>query len=203
MRFAETTFRPSFGRALTVVVVAIAALGMAGFVVAGDWEGLLRYGWTAALVGALAVALYWLPSLRVAENEITVRNVFTTSHVPWAAIQRIDTKYALTLYTNRGTIAVWASPAPNRYAAQATSRGEARIAAADQGGSIRPGDLLNTASGAAAFVIRRHWNELRDDGQLDSPQPAVVRRDIHWATIATLVALLIASVLGAVVGAGS
>jgi hypothetical protein len=198
MRFAPTTFRPAFGRVLSVLVTAIAAAGVVGFITTGDWGGLLRYGWGLALLAVLAVALFWLPSLAIAEHEITVRNVFSTVHVPWPAIQRIDTKYALTLYTPRGKVTAWASPAPNRYASQLSASADTRLAANGQGGSIRPGDLLNTASGAAAFVIRTHWEQLRDDGHLDNPtiEDGAFRRDIHWVMICVLGVLVLGTVLG-------
>lgn len=198
MRFAPTSFRPAFGRVLSIIVVAIAAAGIAGFVATGDWTGLLRFGWGLALLALAAVALFWLPSLDVAEHEVTVRNVFSTVHVPWPAIQRIDTKYALTLYTPRGKVTAWASPAPNRYAGQVSASADSRLPGASLGGSIRPGDLLSTASGAAAYVIRAHWEQLRDDGHLETPviEPGAFRRDIHWATIVVLGVLGVATALG-------
>ena len=197
MRFAPTSFRPAFGRVLSVVVVLIAATGVAGFVVGGDAQGLLRYGWGLLLLCALAIALLWMPQLRIAEHEVTVRNVFSTVHVPWPAIQRIDTKWALTVYTDGLTIPVWASPAPSRYASQASDTTDARLAASAGGSSPRPGDLLSTGSGAAAYLIRRHWDDLRADGLLDAGVEAgSVRRDIHWTTIIVLGVLAVATVLG-------
>jgi hypothetical protein len=198
MRFAPTTFRPAFGRVLTILVTGIAVAGIAGYVTSADWNGLLRYGWGLLLLAALAIALFWLPSLAVAEHEVTVRNVFSTLHVPWPAIQRIDTKYALTLYTPRGKVTAWASPAPNRYASQVSAGSDSRLPAAGQGGAVRPGDLLSTASGAAAYVIRSHWEQLRDDGYLENPviEENTFRRDIHWPVIIALGALAIATVLG-------
>lgn len=200
MRFAPTTFRPAFGRVLSVVIGLISAAGLAGFVVTGDLIGLVRYGWALVLLGAGAFALFWFPSLDVAEHEIAVRNVFSTVHVPWTAIQRIDTKWALTIYTSEGKVTSWATPAPSRYGSQVSGTSETRLAASAVGANPRPGDLLESASGAAAFVIRRHWEDLREEGHLD---PAVVeagtlRRDIHWRTIAVLALLVVATVLGVV-----
>ena len=103
MRFAPTSFRPAFGRVLSVVVVVMAVAGLASFVVTGDWLGLVRYGWALALLGAGALAVFWFPRLDIAEHEVTVRNVFSTVHVPWPAIERVDTKWALTLHTAEGT----------------------------------------------------------------------------------------------------
>lgn len=197
MRFAPTTFRPAFGRVLSIIVAVIAASGLGGLIVAGD-AGLLRYGWGMLLLAAITFALFWLPSLSVAEHEVTVRNVFHTVHVPWPSIQRIDTKFALTLYTTRGKVTAWASPAPNRYATQAANSADARLAARVSGTSPRPGDLPTTASGAAALVIRTHWDDLREDGLLDNPvlKAGAFRRDVHWLTIGVLGALAVATALG-------
>jgi hypothetical protein len=198
MRFAPTSFRPAFGRVLSIVMALIALAGLISFVVVGDPAGLVRYGWGLLLLAAVTFALFWFPSLDVAEHEVTVRNVFSTIHVPWPAIQRIDTKYALTLYTPQGKIAAWASPAPSRYASQVSRTQDARLAASAAGADPRPGDLLDTTSGAAAFVIRRHWDDLREDGYLDAPvvEEGTLRRDIHWKTIAVLGLLLLATALG-------
>lgn len=197
MRFAPTSFRPTFGRVLSVIVVAIALSGLVGYVVAGDGVGLLRYGWGIVLIGAVAVALFWLPRLDIAEHEVTVRNVFSTLHLAWPAIQQVDTKYALTLVYTGGKVTVWASPAPNRYASQSASKSAARIAADPAGFAPRPGDLLETDSGAAAYLIRRHLEDLREAGLLGAGvEPGSVRRDIHWATIAVLGGLVLATVLG-------
>lgn len=195
MRFAPVSFRPTFGRVLSVIVVLIAAAGLVGFVLVGDG---LRYSWGMLLLAGVALAAFWFPRLDVAEHEVTVVNVFSTVHVPWPAIQRIDTKYALTLYTLGGTVTVWASPAPNRYASQVSKTQDASLAAEAAGSNIRPGDLLSTPSGAAAFVIRRHWEDLREAGHLENPvlEGGKLPRDIHWVTIAVLGALAIATTLG-------
>ena len=200
MRFAPTTFRPLFGRVLAVVVGVVVVLGLAGFVVAGDTAALARYAWGPLLIAVAAFAAFWFPSIAVAEHEVTVRNVFSTMHVPWPAIQRVDTKWALTLYLPGGKkVAAWASPAPNRYAAQVGASKDTKLAAQGQGGAIRPGDLLETPSGAVAFVIRSHWEDLRESGALDAGvEPGSVRRDWHWVTIIAMSVLAVATVLGIV-----
>lgn len=197
MRFAPTTFRPAFGRGLSIVIAAICLAGFVGLIVGAEWIVLVRYGWAFVLVGFVGFALFWMPRLDITERQVTVRNVFTTVHVPWHSIERIDTKYALTLYTTSGKISVWASPAPSRYAAQVGATADARLAASIAGTNPRPGDLLDTQSGAAAFVIRRHLDDLREDGTMHVAGDEVVRRDIHWATIAGLAGLTLATILGA------
>lgn len=198
MRFAPTSFRPTFGRVMCIAMALIAGAGLAGFIAIGDWSGLVRYGWALLLVAALCFALFWIPRVDVAEHEVTIVNVFSTLHIPWPAIQNVDTKFALTLYTPTGRVTAWASPAPGRYASQVSRTWDTRLAAKGLGANPRPGDLLSTASGAAAFMIRTHWEELREDGHLDDPvvEGGELRRDIHWVTIGVLGALLLACVLG-------
>lgn len=195
MRFAPTIIRPTFGRVLSVIVAALCAAGLVGFVATGDWAGLVRYGWSLLLFAAIGAALFWFPSVGVGENEVTVRNIFRTIHVPWAAIDRVDTKYALTLYTDARTVTAWASPAPNRYAGQTTRTGDTTRASEALGANPRPGDLLSTTSGAAAFLIRQHWDDLREAGTLDTSN-ATVTVDTHWRTIIVLAALTVATALG-------
>ncbi|MDO7881304.1 PH domain-containing protein [Salinibacterium soli] len=197
MRFAPTSFRPAFGRGLSIATAVIVALGLAGFVVDGDWNVVVRFSWPLLLLAALAFALFWFPRVDVAEHEVTVVNVFTTVHVPWPAIENVDTKYALTLTTADGTVTAWASPAPNRYAAQAGTMKDARLAAEASGANPRPGDLPSTQSGAIALVIRSHWEDLRAQGLLDAgPEPGSVRKEYHVVTIAVVAALAVATVLG-------
>lgn len=197
MRFAPTSFRPGFGRALSIATAVIVGLGLAGFVVDGDWNVVVRFSWPLILLAVLAFALFWFPRVDVAEHEVTVRNVFTTIHVPWPAIENVDTKYALTLYTAEGKITAWASPAPNRYAAQAGSLADAKRAAEASGANPRPGDLPSTQSGAIALVIRSHWEDLREQGLLDAGvEPGSLRREYHVVTIVVVAALGLATVLG-------
>jgi Bacterial PH domain len=200
MVFRPVRFKPAFGRVLTVVVTAVALAALAGFVVTGDSDGLLRYGALPLLLIAVVWAMFWAPELRIEEHEVTVRNVLRTFHIPWNAIQRIDTKFSLELYTPEGKIDVWAAPAPSRIAVPTMSKPDARVAesARAAGGSIRPGDSLASSSGAAAHVIRLHWEQLRDDGVLDAAPAHKVRVQWHIATIAVLAVLTAASVAGIV-----
>lgn len=200
MRFQPASFRPAFGRILTVVIAAIAAGALIGFLVAGDLAGLLRSGWWLVLMAALVWALYWMPEVDVREYAVIVRNPLSTWTVPWPAIQRIDTKWALTLYTERGRIEAWAAPASGRYTVFTMGPDDARVSeSARLAGSIRPGDTLSSESGAAANHIRRHWEQLRDDGLLDAGvEPGALRRTPNVRAIVLLGGLLALSLLGLV-----
>lgn len=200
MRFQPASFRPAFGRVLTITIALIALGALIGFVVAGDIAGLLRSGWWLVLLAAVTWALYWMPAVEVLEHEVLVRNPLSTWHVPWPAIERIDTKWALTLYTPRGKIEAWAAPASGRYTVFTLGPEDTRVSeTARLAGSIRPGDTLSSESGAAANQIRRHWEQLRDDGLLDRPlEEGSLRRTPNTRTIALLSVLVALSLLGLV-----
>lgn len=181
--------------------MAVIALGaLTGFVVAGDFVGLLRSGWWLVLLAAVAWALYWMPAVEVLEREVVVRNPLSTWHVPWPAIERIDTKWALTLYTPRGKIEAWAAPSSGRFTVFTLGPEDTRVSeTARLSGSIRPGDSLSSESGAAANQIRRHWEQLRDDGLLDIPlESGALHRALNTRTIALLSVLVALSLLGLV-----
>jgi hypothetical protein len=197
VRFQETTYRPLFGRILSVAIAVLGAGAVASSVVAGDPLFALRSVAPIGLIVTLVFAAFWFPSVSVRADEIEVRNVFSTHHVPWAAIRRIDTKWALALETDRGTVSAWASPAPGRYSIIGTTRGDVTGTASSAraaGSSVRPGDALSTPSGAIAHVIRTHWEELRDDDLLDAPGTGTGSRRVpHTTLIVTCVVLAVAT----------
>jgi len=198
MRFQPASFRPAFGRVLTIVIALIAAGALAGYLFAGDLLGLLRSGWWLLLMATVVWALFWMPAVEVLEHAVIIRNPLSTWTVPWPAIQRIDTKWALTLFTERGRIEAWAAPASGRYTVFTLGPEDTKVSeSARVAGAIRPGDTLSSESGAAANHIRRHWEQLRDDGLLDAGvEPGALRRTPNTRTIVLLSALLVASILG-------
>lgn len=200
MRFQPASFRPAFGRVLTIVIAVIALGALAGYLIAGDLLGLLRSGWWLLLMAAVVWALFWMPEVEVLEHAVIIRNPMSTWTVPWPAIQRIDTKWALTLFTERGRIEAWAAPASGRYTVFTLGPDDTKVTeSARVAGAIRPGDTLSSESGAAANHIRRHWEQLRDDGLLDGGvEPGTLRRTPNTRTIVLLAVLLVASILGLV-----
>jgi hypothetical protein len=200
MRFQPVVFRPLFGRALTITMVVLAAAGLGGFLVTGDLDGLVRYGWWLVLMAYGTAALFWWPHVAVREDAVVVRNPFVTWQVPWPGIQLIDTKWALTLRAGGRRIEAWAAPSGSRWTPMTLGRDDLRVTeSAHVAGAIRPGDALNTDSGAAANVIRRHWEELRDDDLLrpDAPdaQPRRTVHALHLVLLLVLVAACAASLL--------
>ncbi|MDH6236141.1 PH domain-containing protein [Cryobacterium sp. CG_9.6] len=191
-------YRPVFGRFLTCAIAAVCLTGLIGLAITGSPVDLLRTVWLLALFTFVTYALFWRPKIVVSDH-ITVVNVFQTVVVEWPQIERIDTRFSLTLYTKERRISVWAAPSPGVRGSLAIERSDVanlNESAYGPGRSVRPGDSVSTASGQVAFVIRQRWEELRDADEIDFAivgSPLVVT---HWGTVATLSALLLASTLG-------
>lgn len=196
-------YRPLFGRILAAMIVVLCGVGLTGLAVAGDWPNLVRTVWPLAFFSALAIALFWRPRILIEDHAVTVVNVLRTIEVPWPAILRIDTRFSLTLFTQARKIPVWAAPSPGIRGAVAIERTDVRNlseSAYGPGNSVRPGDSVSTASGQVAFVLRRHWEALRDAGHLDSGvvEEGSLKVTVHWATIVVLGVLFVGTVLSMV-----
>jgi Bacterial PH domain len=166
----SVTLRPRFGQVLTVIVGLICSAALVTYVVIGDFAGLARYAWPLLLVAFLSWMLFWSPSLTVDPGGVVIRNLLREHRVSWPAILRIDTKYALTLYTNRGKYTAWSAPAPSILATTRATRSDLKSlpeSTYGAGGGIRPGDLPTSDSGLAGFLVRQKYEALRDAGHLD------------------------------------
>lgn len=188
-------FRGRFGSALTWAVAALCAVALA-LTVAEDPRQALRLAPVLAMVVVGVRLLYARPAVVVHDGGVELRNVTRTVHLAWPAIQRVDTKYALTLETAYGTYSAWAAPAPGRARLRTASREDTRHLPESTyiGGAVRPGDLAGTASGDAAAYIRRRLDELRDAGYLDDPRLEHARPVVRWHVLDGLVVAALAAV---------
>lgn len=180
-RLPETTVvRPTSGKVLTVVLAVFAVGGLASFVVRGLWRDALGFAPLAVTLVYVCWLLFWYPSVTVEPSGVTVRNPLRTFRVSWPAIVRIDTRYALTLFTKTTKkIVAWSAPSPSRYAGINTVRADLtglQTPVGERGPmdaivdptSVPLGDVPTSESGIAAIHVRRAWIALRDAGYLDS-----------------------------------
>lgn len=196
----RTVYRPAFGKYLSAAVIAVCAIGGVSF---GLREGWSAFSHSAPWLGLIAFgswALMWRPEVVVDDGGVHLHNVLRTIDVPWPAIQRIDTKWALTLFTPYGAFTAWAAPAPSRFASRDLSPKDlAGLPESTYGAdkSIRPGDSPNSPSGQAARNIRSHWESLRDAGHLDDPRLEFETAPVTWHrnTIALTTGLLLLGLL--------
>jgi hypothetical protein len=191
-------FVSRFNRVLAVVIWAAAAALIVGLLVSVHDVRLL-YIVPCALFAFIGWALLWRPLLAVGDEGIEVVNVTRTIDIPWQALIHVDTKYALTLYTPGRRFPVWSAPAPGTARTLRATRQETKglVGKPNVADSVRrPGDLLNTESGAAAEVVRRRWTQLQQNGTIDSgladETPVTVRW--HIVSLAVLTVLAIGTV---------
>lgn len=167
-------------------------LALAGvYATDGLWGALLALP-LAATVGYVSLLLFWFPRVEVTEDLVIIKNVFRTYLVPIRAIARIDTKWALALILPSGKkITSWSATAPGRHSSLFASRdqGQHLPESTYLAGTVRPGDLITSDSGAAAAAIRRLWEA--------SPKDGVGEIGTRWhkSQILVLGALLLTSVL--------
>lgn len=192
-------FKPRFGKWFASLTWVLAGIGIVLSVFSDGIEGLVS-AWPLLALAYFGWLLFWYPSVVVADEAVTLNNPLRSISVPWAALIHVDTKFALTLVTVRGSHTAWAAPAPGVWG---THRGkpehvqglpESTYGPAQ---SIRPGDLKNTDSGAAAFLVRTHWAALVDGGLVDADatDTTVATSRFHWIAISCAVALIAANVI--------
>ena len=185
-------FRPTSSIMLAVMVLVFCAILVVGTVLQGNVEFVLRSFGLIALVGALAVAAFWLPKLEVTEDEIIVHNVFSTVRVPWEAILSIESRWSLAFRTERGKITAWASPpASQSVGVSFMIRGMAAPATARPAGPAA--GKVNVAQ-----LIQTNWDQRTDVPDLDRGD-ARPHRTLNIATIAVLGVLAAAALAGLLV----
>ena len=196
----STTLRSRFGIALVIVVWCVLLAILIGLIVQLKPLPLVHYVPVIALVAYVIWILMWSPSVTIAPSGVTVRNLLRTNDVSWPAIERIDTRFALTLYTKAGKIVAWSAPAPSRFAAFRATRTDSMRHLPEStyvGGAVRPGDIPQSDSGLAALYVRRYWEQLRDAGYLKSGAIEGTGVVTKWMTRESLVFIgLLAIVFG-------
>lgn len=193
-------FHSRFNQVLAVVVWLFCCGAAAAIAVSGSSAGYLPL---VALAAFLGWAGLWRPAVRVADDAVTIVNVFSTVVVPWSALIQVETRYALTLVTPKGRYTATAAPAPGRLATALSRRDLSRVQQqAASAGDLRPGDLPNTDSGAAAYLVRERWEKLvaEERIELGVADETAVRRRWHGVVIALSCALILATALAPALG---
>ncbi|WP_028279067.1 PH domain-containing protein [Arthrobacter sp. H5] len=191
-------FKPRTGKWFAGATWVLVGIGLVFAVVTGGFEG-LQTALPLLTLAYLAWWLFWYPSVCVDQSGVTLINPVRSVSVPWASLIHVDTKYSLTLITPTGRYGSWAAPAPGIWG---THRGRPEHVQGlpgttyGHGQSIRPGDLKNTDSGAAAYLVRSRWNELVEADQLDHTAAASAEVRFHWIHTLCAAALIGVSLLG-------
>jgi hypothetical protein len=185
----EQVIHSRSGRIIAVAGFCFASLGVIALAIESI-DLLITSSWVFIWIGFVSWLLFWNPSIRISDDGVSIENVFTSAFLSWSSIVRIDTKYSLTLETKEKTFQAWAAPAPSRYSAFMANRTEADHLPESSfvgRGMIRPGDLTSSDSGVTAFLIRSHWEKLRDRGALS--QEPVIRSSVGTIRVISFLVL--------------
>jgi len=189
---AQTLYSRS-GRIMASAGFVFALFGITALAI-DSWLLVATKSWVYIWFAYFSWLLFWNPSVKVSEEGVVVDNIFTINKLNWSAITRIDTKYSLTLETKERTIQAFGAPAPSRYAGFMANKTEAEHLPESSfvgKGLVRPGDLTSSDSGVAAYVIRSHWEKLRDLNKLNDAS-SVRSNWVLWR-IVVLVCLSVAA----------
>ena len=159
-------YRSRSGRIIAAAAVGVMALSVAMALATQPVAGALVSLGPAALIGYLALTLFWFPRVEVGEDFVRIVNPARDVRISWGAIRRIDTRWALEITSDQGKFSAWGAPAPGRHSSIFASRdqGQHLPESTYLAGTVRPGDLITSDSGAAAAEIRRRWEASRDLG---------------------------------------
>lgn len=187
----KSKFAQILGWAMWVVLTASSV--MVG-VTEGAWA-LLQTASAALFIGLLLHIVLIRPEVRVNDEGVAVVNPLQEVEVAWESIDRIDTKWGLTIFAGQRKVQAWSAPAPGRHSSLRSSKFEGRHLPESTylAGTIRPGDLISSDSGAAAYTIRAEWERRRDLGLLVGA--GKVSRSWNVRVAAGLAGSLIAAVL--------
>lgn len=152
------------GRVLALVLIAVVALGLINTLFSADVGSHGSSLAFSALLIYVAWLLFWQPHITLSDQGVTIVNLLRTHQIPWPQIVRIDTRWALELFTEERKYTAWSAPAPGRHTGLLASKdqGEHLPKTTYLAGTVRPGDLVNTDSGAAAARVRALWEEKRN-----------------------------------------
>ncbi len=157
-------YRPRSARITAVAIVAFAALVATARVLGDGARGAAPALGLCALLAIAGVVAYWRPAVGIGADKIEVRNVLRTATVPLERVVHVDTKWALAIFLDDGSmITAFAAPAPGAIAARTMRAEDARGLPADTylAGTVRPGDRRGTPSGDAAALVRTAWEAFR------------------------------------------
>lgn len=149
---------------LCLVLSSLVALGLINTVFLAPTPANFESIAFSALLIYLVWLLFWQPHIEVSEQGVIIVNLLRTHQIPWGQIVRIDTRWALEIFTEKRKYTAWSAPAPGRHTSMLASRdqGEHLPKSSYVAGTVRPGDLVNTDSGSAAARIRALWEQRKD-----------------------------------------
>jgi hypothetical protein len=184
-------YRPAFSRVCFGFYLAFAGWWLLDVLAAGRPGELLSTGAGLLAVGSVLHAVFWRPAVIVDGDGVLLVNVLRDVRVPWAALEGVETRYALALQVGTRRIRSWAAAAPGRPLTGARLPDPRWVPDAPVDRSSRD---LQADSGAAAFMVEQSWAAWRERTGAalgGTPPPIGVRLNLRGLAVgATSVVIL-------------
>jgi len=156
----DKVFRPRSNYAWAVVSYLLLGLFALNSIFVGEDAGqsITELGVSAIL--AVVAYLIWLrPKLVLTETAVEVVNPIQSITIPYAEIEDLETKWALTIIHTKGRTTAWVAPAggKRRWIADQTFRWYGSGVPLTENRGIETGSMsasLDSYSGQAAYLIR-------------------------------------------------
>ncbi|GAA2726982.1 hypothetical protein CAE01nite_24250 [Cellulomonas aerilata] len=130
----------------------------------GGSAGLVRQLPAIVLAATVVYAVLVRPAVMVDGDGVRLRNVLRDVDVPWAALERVSTRFALTLHTLDGQqVRAWAAPASGRHVDARLTAGDVRALGWDDDEPLTASASTASPSGVAAAWVRREWRRALAD----------------------------------------
>ena len=186
---------PSGGRVLTGAVFLICIGSGIAYAASGQVARALDLAPAYAFVNVAMWSVFWAPNIVIRGSGVTVHNPLRTYLVPWSAVQRTESRWALTLVTSEKKITVWAAPRQRRGVTGIEVRRDT-YGLPDYSAEKRFEQQSATSATAdvAEALIARHLASWTDEHP-DIREAGVVSTSWRRATIVVLLLLLVASVI--------
>lgn len=155
------SYRPGGVRVLAVGWWLLSAVLAGDLLLQGEPGPGLLVGLAVLIFGAVTVhALFWQPSVGVDTAGVELVNVLRRVHLPWASVEDLDTRWALTLRAGGRRWTSWAAPASGRRVRPVSRRETPWADPGAEGiaGSRAPG----SSSGEAAVLVGTRWQTWKD-----------------------------------------
>jgi hypothetical protein len=139
------------------------------------------------LIAWVVVVFLFKPSVKITKESISITNPFRWIQISIQDVEDLDTRRGLVLKTKAGDFPVAVGVAPGRYTVARANKSDFKWVGNDGGrsqGVVSPGDILDSDSGAVAFVIRQQIRNFAEgkSGQVVYERP-VVKND-YWSVMA-------------------
>ncbi len=152
--------RPFSSYLIAVVSLLLAGLAISQPLVYGSGDLIETLLWLVFVLGLIWLG-YVLPSAEIKDGQLKIVNPFRIARIGLGAIENVDTRFALKVSGDFGSISAWAAPAPGRLRHRSHSTEDYKTLGLKSGDLVRPGDLPSTISGSLALQIHQAKSQER------------------------------------------